>query len=242
VEVPAGIQHCKHTVFQSTEGAHCTWKAFVAKHPFAQHWRSCEIAQWLQSTGVDCIDPTTGKDTFQKMLVACKRYATSCKTFVNPNINKGYSGQLVDMCAKMSLSAQRHELGVDFTPDSPYLVPGFLALEDSTNEAGGLCLLFTTFHLALNYVRAAHWFQGQVTLAFDHTFKMDMKGRPHFTINVKVRHAATPPPLPLSLSASVWGTCSSEAGCVCLQCACCQCAERMLLSAVCMLSDAVCML
>jgi hypothetical protein len=143
---------------------------------------------------VDCIDPTTGKDTFQKMLVACKRYARSCKAFVNPNINKGYSGQLVDMCAKMSLSAQRHELGVDFTPDSPYLVPGFLALEDSKNEAGGLCLLFTTFHLALNYVRAAHWFQGQVTLAFDHTFKMDMKGRPHFTINVMVRHATTPPP------------------------------------------------
>jgi hypothetical protein len=191
---------------------------------------------------VDCIDPTTGKDTFQKMLVACKRYATSCKTFVNPNINKGYSGQLVDMCAKMSLSAQRHELGVDFTPDSPYLVPGFLALEDSKNEAGGLCLLFTTFHLALNYVRAAHWFQGQVTLAFDHTFKMDMKGRPHFTINVMVRHAATPPPLPLSLSASVWGTCSSEAGCVFLQCACCESAELILLSAVCMLSDAVCML
>jgi len=24
VEVPAGIQHCKHTDFQSTEGAHCT--------------------------------------------------------------------------------------------------------------------------------------------------------------------------------------------------------------------------
>ena len=143
---------------------------------------------------MDCIDPTTGKDTFQKMLVACKRYARSCKAFVNPNINKGYSGQLVDMCAKMSLSAQRHELGVDFTPDSPYLVPGFLALEDSKNEAGGLGLLFTTFHLALNYVPAAHWFQGQVTLAFDHTFKMDMKGRPHFTINVMVRHAATPPP------------------------------------------------
>ena len=143
---------------------------------------------------MDCIDPTTGKDTFQKMLVACKRYARSCKAFVNPNINKGYSGQLVDMCAKMSLSAQRHELGVDFTPDSPYLVPGFLALEDSKNEAGGLCLLFTTFHLALNYVPAAHWFQGQVTLAFDHTFKMDMKGRPHFTINVMVRHTVTPPP------------------------------------------------
>jgi hypothetical protein len=176
------------------------------------------------------------------MLVAWKRYARTCKAFVNPNINKGYSGQLVDMCAKMSLSAQRHELGVDFTPDSPYLVPGFLALEDSTNEAGGLCLLFTTFHLALNYVRAAHWFQGQVTLAFDHTFKMDMKGRPHFTINVMVRHAATPPPLPLSLSASVWGTCSSEAGCVFLQCACCESAELILLSAVCMLSDAVCML
>ncbi len=81
----------------------------------------------------------------------------------------------------MSLSAQRLELGVEFTPDSPYLVPGFLTHEDSKNEAGGLCLLFTTFHLALNYVRAAHWFHGQVTLTFDHTFKMDVKGRPHAT-------------------------------------------------------------
>ena len=200
---------------------------------------------------MDCIDPTTGKDTFQKMLVACKRYARSCKAFVNPNINKGYSGQLVDMCAKMSLSAQRHELGVDFTPDSPYLVPGFLALEDSTNEAGGLCLLFTTFHLALNYVRAAHWFQGQVTLAFDHTFKMDMKGRPHFTINVMVRHAATPPPslcpcLPVcgvrappkqvvsSCNAHVVNLqnscCSGPCACCQTQCACCE-------HTVCELSD-----
>ena len=55
---------------------------------------------------------------FQKMLVACKRYVRSCKTFVNLNINKGYSGQLVDMCAKMSLSELRLELGVDFTSDS----------------------------------------------------------------------------------------------------------------------------
>jgi hypothetical protein len=117
------------------------------------------------------------------------------------------------MCAKLSLSAQRLELGVEFTSDSPYLVPGFLAHEDSKNEAGGICLLFTTFHLTLNYVRAAHWFHGQVTLAFDHTFKMDVKGRSHFTINVMVRNAATPPPSHLSLPSCVCVMCSSKSGC-----------------------------
>jgi hypothetical protein len=99
---------------------------------------------------------------------------------------------LVDMCAKMSLSAQREQLGVKFTPDSPYLVPGFLSAEDSTNEVGGLCLLFTTFNSSLYYVRTTHWFTGKVTLAYDHTFKMDVKDRPHFTINVMVSVSTSP--------------------------------------------------
>jgi hypothetical protein len=171
------------------------------------------------------------------------------------------------MCAKMSLSAQRLELGVEFTSDSPYLVPGFLTHEDSKNEVGGLCLLFTTFHLALNYVRAAHWFQGQVTLAFDHTFKMDVKGLPHFTINVIVRHAATPPPLP-SVPACLWcGLLHSNTHllrftacvlnvqneisvlvvhvqntCCSLPCAYCLTQRAYSQSAVCKLSGSVCML
>jgi hypothetical protein len=62
--VPSGIQHCKHTVFQHTEGAHCTWKAYLVKNPFARNWSKSEIAEWLVSTQVETVHPTTGKDMF----------------------------------------------------------------------------------------------------------------------------------------------------------------------------------
>ena len=67
--------------------------------------------------------------------------------------------------------------------------------------------MFSTFNLSLNYIRVTHWFKGNVTLAFDHTFKMDIKNRPHFTVNVMVRAlplvcAGSPTPCSPPLSAS----------------------------------------
>lgn len=79
VEVPSGIQHCKHTLFQHTEGAHCTWKAYLVKNPFARNWSKSEIAEWLVSTQVETVHPTTGKDMFKSMLAACQRYARTCR-------------------------------------------------------------------------------------------------------------------------------------------------------------------
>ena len=167
-------------------------------HEFAKNWRTSEIAEWLRSTGVDTIDPGTGKDTFKQMLTSCKRYVRTLNAFKNPDIAKGYTGQIIDMCAKMSLASQRRLLGAAFSPDTSYLIPGSVSTEDSSNEAGGLCLMFSTFNLALNYVRAAHLCQGRPTLAFDHTYKMDVKNRPHFTVNVLVwsppLYTLCPPP------------------------------------------------
>jgi hypothetical protein len=186
VEVPQGMQHCKHTVFQHVAGAHCVWKAYVAKHPFAMRWSSTEIGQWMHGTGMETINPHTGKDMFKSMLASCKRYAASAALVSNSHINKGFTGHLISMCVEFSLKNQYKTLGEQFTPHTPYLVPGSLSSEVDSNSAGGLCLMFSTFNLALNYIRAAHWFKGNVTLAFDHTFKMDIKNRPHFTVNVMV--------------------------------------------------------
>jgi hypothetical protein len=35
-----------------------------------------------------------------------------------------------------------------------------------------LCVLITTFNLALNFARALKWYNGRVTLAIDHTHKV----------------------------------------------------------------------
>ena len=147
----------------------------------------------MHGTGIETINPHTGKDMFKVMLTSCKRHAASASLVSNSHINKGFTGHLLSMCVNFSLKNQYNTLGEQFTPHTPYLVPGSLSSEVDSNSAGGICLMFSTFNLALNYIRAAHWFKGNVTLAFDHTFKMDIKNRPHFTVNVMVR--ALPHPM-----------------------------------------------
>ena len=136
---------------------------------------------------------------FKKILTSCKAYGSSVKLVSNAVINKCFTGQLLSMCVNLSLNVQRELLRESFTPDTPYLLSRYLSTEDEDNETGGLCLLFSTFNLALNYVRVSHWYNVNVTLAFDHAFKMHIKYRPHFTVNVMVPIHPAPCPYTLLL-------------------------------------------
>jgi hypothetical protein len=68
-------------------------------------------------------------------------------------------------------------LGPDlFTCNTTYIIPGWNALAShDSHPAQGLCVLVTSFNLALNFARALAWFSGRVTLAIDHTFKVRLR-------------------------------------------------------------------
>jgi hypothetical protein len=93
--------------------------------------------------------------------------------------------QLLSLCQKYCLGATVARLGeLHFDADTSYIIPGWSASEDREAAAGGMCVMITTMNLALNYARAMRWNKGNVTLALDHTYKMDKRGNPHFSVNV----------------------------------------------------------
>jgi hypothetical protein len=71
-----------------------------------------------------------------------------------------------------------------FDADTSYIISGWSASEDRQAAAGGMCVMITTINLSLNYARAMRWNKGNATLALDHTYKMDKRGNPHFSVNV----------------------------------------------------------
>ena len=81
---------------------------------------------------------------------------------------------LLTLCEKYCLRESAARLGPDlFTCNTTYIIPGWNAsASDASHPAHGLCVLVTSFNLALNFARALAWFSGRVTLAIDHTFKV----------------------------------------------------------------------
>jgi hypothetical protein len=83
------------------------------------------------------------------------------------------------LCEKFCLRESVARLGPDlFTCNTTYIIPGWNALaSDDSHADHGLCVLVTSFNLALNFARALAWFSGRVTLAIDHTFKVRLRLR-----------------------------------------------------------------
>ena len=173
--------HANHNGF-CKHGPHCMWEAYCALTPYALHFRSSEIQKWLTDRKIDCmhVDPITGVRTNQVsvMVKKCKRYCERLNRGDNlgDDVRSNYEGKLLSVCQKYDLKETSMRLGhAAFTAHTPYIVPGWSANKDEDRPAGGYCILVSTFDLALNHARAQHWFDGDVTLAIDHTFKV----KPH---------------------------------------------------------------
>ena len=173
--------HANHNGF-CKHGPHCMWEAYCALTPYALHFRSSEIQKWLTDRKIDCmhVDPITGVRTNQVsvMVKKCKRYCERLNRGDNlgDDVRSNYEGKLLSVCQKYDLKETSMRLGhAAFTAHTPYIVPGWSANKDEDRPAGGYCILVSTFNLALNHARAQHWFDGDVTLAIDHTFKV----KPH---------------------------------------------------------------
>ncbi len=104
---------------------------------------------------------------------------------------------MLALCEKFCLRESAARLGPDlFTCNTTYIIPGWNALpSDNSHPAHGLCVLVTSFNLALNFARALAWFSGRVTLAIDHTFKV--------CLLLRLTCPPVSPSLPLSLSLSL---------------------------------------
>jgi len=167
------------------------WEAFCALHPYALHFKRCEIQNWLVDRHINCIhiDPQTGTQTnmLKVMVDKCKRY---CERLTRANgidgsIRHNYEGKLLAVCLKHNFKETARRMGHSlFTSDTPYILPGWSADKDENLAAGGYCILVSTMNLALNHARAQHWSAGNVSMAIDHTYKMDSHGHPHICINV----------------------------------------------------------
>jgi hypothetical protein len=170
--------HANHNGF-CENGPHCMWEAFCALHPYALHFKRCEIQNWLVDRHINCIhiDPQTGTQTnlLKVMVDKCKRY---CERLTRANaidgsIRHNYEGKLLAVCLKHNFKETARRMGHSlFTSDTPYILPGWSADKDENLEAGGYCILVSTMNLALNHARAQHWSAGNVSMAIDHTYKV----------------------------------------------------------------------
>ena len=97
----------------------------------------------------------------------CKRYCEHFNHIHNSDreVNTGYEGKLLVLCHRYALRASDEFHGpCGFTLHTSYIIPGWSASSASQQESGGLCVLITTFNLALNFARALKWYNGRVTL------------------------------------------------------------------------------
>ena len=176
--------HKQHNGYQETH-AHCMFKAYCDLHPFALHFGKADIRNWLEHEKIDTVrvtvDERTGKeiervDMLNSMVTRCKRYAIGKLARVDNelDINGKYAeGKLLAICEKYSLGASLSRCGqAHFDAHTAYVIPGWSASTDKTLEAGGMCVMMTSFNLILNYSRAMKWYAGKVTLALDHTYKV----------------------------------------------------------------------
>ncbi len=187
--------HVKHNGYQHKQ-AHCMFKAYCDLHPFALRYGFTEITNWLRNEKIDTlhvrVDAETGErtsvDRLKTMVKACKRFCTSKISRMDKDVDVAGNypqAQLLALCQKYCLGATVARLGeLHFDADTSYIIPGWSASDDREAAAGGMCVMITTMNLALNYARAMRWNKGNVTLALDHTYKMDKRGNPHFSVNV----------------------------------------------------------
>lgn len=116
-------------------------------------------------------------DLINSMVTRCKRYAIGKLARVDNelDINGKYAeGKLLAMCQKYSLGASLSRCAqAHFDAHTAYVIPGWSASTDKTLEPGGMCVMMTSFNLSLNYSRAMKWYTDKVTLALDHTYKVD---------------------------------------------------------------------
>ena len=109
------------------------------------------------------------------MVTKCKRY---CESFIHTHetdheVKRGYDGKLVSLCHRYELCATAEMKGEgDFGLHVTYIIPGWSAVSVPDKEAGDLCVLITTFNLALNFVCVTKWYNDRVTLTIDHTHKV----------------------------------------------------------------------
>jgi hypothetical protein len=173
--------HTRHHAYQP-KGAHCLWVAHCMKHPYALHSNRAEIQQWLVSKKIDC--EHAGTDSRGHAVRTCQliQMAQKCKRFnehhlcthnSDGEIKTGYEGKLLALCNRYALGATAEFHGpTGFTLHTSYIIAGWSASSAADQESGGLCVLITTFNLALNFARALKWYNGRVTLAIDHTHKV----------------------------------------------------------------------
>jgi hypothetical protein len=187
--------HVKHNGYQHKQ-AHCMFKAYCDLHPFALRYGNTEITNWLRNEKIDTLHKrfdadtgeTTSVDRLKAMVKACKRFCMSKISRMDKDVDVSGNypqAQLLALCQKYCLRATVARLGeLHFDADTSYIIPGWSASEDREAAAGGMCVMITTMNLALNYARTMRWNKGNVTLALDHTYKMDKRGNPHFSVNV----------------------------------------------------------
>ena len=199
-------QHKSHHGAQQ-HGAHLLWKAAVLRDPGKLHMNKDAIIDWLKSNNV----PDPGN---HEMAVRCYRHARDLlkkrpSQLVGAQVQNGRLGgvrALLDM-----FDIQKVQVQDDFSMDTPYLVPGWRVGHDGENP--GMCLLFTTLNLCLNWYRAKRWSDtshgGGVLLAMDHTFKV------HSDVQC-------PPTPPVLFAMALCVVCVRGRACVCgyLVCVC----------------------
>ena len=187
--------HVKHNGFQDKQ-THCMFKAYCDLHPFALRYVNTEITNWLRNEKIDTlcvrVDAETGEttsvDRLKTMVKACRRFCISKISRMDKDVDVAGNypqAQLLALCQKYCLGATVARLGeLHFDADTSYIIPGWSASEDREAAAGGMCVMITTINLALNYARAMRWNKDNVTLPLDHTYNMDKRGNPHFSVNV----------------------------------------------------------
>jgi hypothetical protein len=175
--------HCNHKGYQAS-GPHCLWVSHCAKLPYDLHLFKFQIENWLvaneiNTTKTQIINGET-VNTCQRSVMAkrCKRH---CETFLrskddDKDVIAGYDGKMLGLCERFGLRETSVRLGPElFNSNTTYIIPGWNAHALNEHAAQGLCVLITSFNLALNFARATAWFKGRVTLAIDHTFKVRLR-------------------------------------------------------------------
>jgi hypothetical protein len=178
-------QHSGHYGYQA-RGAHCLWVAYVSRNPIlAMGMSRSAILAWLNAQEICCVHRrkdaagvVTETDQLNVMANKCKRHCENKNRtgYADHDVNIGYDGQLLSLCHQFGLGAvAKHHGAAGFSCHTTYIIPGWrvggCGIGPSTGT-GELCILVSSFNLALNLSRATKWYKGRVTLAIDHTFKV----------------------------------------------------------------------
>ena len=109
------------------------------------------------------------------MVDRCKRFFERLRTSAknDTGVKNGYQGKLLSMCEKYCFTETQSRMGHhNFEFNTPYIVPGWSVDRNEDLPADGFVILISTMNPTLNHARAQHWYDGNVTLTVDHTFKV----------------------------------------------------------------------